>query len=113
MRLPPGRNQRLDIRCRALHHIRLAEIAVVGQQRLGAAELFRQSVDLLQHRCDLLLVVRRLNHRRGNHQKALRRHHRLPIVALVEAATRHRHDPRGRSQPVGTMPGPSRTPQVI
>jgi hypothetical protein len=29
----PGRNQRLDVRRRARHHIRLAEIAVVGQHR--------------------------------------------------------------------------------
>jgi hypothetical protein len=62
MRLPPGRNQRLDVRCRARHHIRLAEIALVGQQRFGPAKLFQQSIDLLQHRRDLLLVVGRLNH---------------------------------------------------
>jgi hypothetical protein len=41
MRLPPGRNQRLYVRRRARHHIRLAEIAVVGQQRFGPAKLFR------------------------------------------------------------------------
>ena len=90
MRLPPGRNQRFDFGSRALHYIGLAEIAIVGQQCFGPAELFRQSVDLLQHRRDLLLVVGRLNHCRGDHQKARRRHHRLRVVALVEAAARHR-----------------------
>ena len=49
MRLPPGCNQRLDVRRRACHHIRLAEIAVVGQQHFRPAKLFRQSIDLLQH----------------------------------------------------------------
>ena len=67
MRLPPGRNQWLDVRRRARHYIRLAEIAVVGQQRFGPAKLFRQSIDLLQHRRDLLLVVGRLNHVRRDH----------------------------------------------
>ena len=94
MRLPPGRNQRFDFGSRAPHYIGLAEIAIVGQQCFGPAELFRQSVDLLQHRRDLLLVVGRLNHCRGDHQKARRRHHRLRVVALVEAAARHRHNPR-------------------
>ena len=75
MRLPPGRNQWLDVRRRARHYIRLAEIAVVGQQRFGPAKLFRQSIDLLQHRRDLLLVVGRLNHVRRDHQKAFGRHH--------------------------------------
>jgi hypothetical protein len=50
--------------------IRLAEIAVVGQQRFGPAKLFRQSIDLLQHRRDLLLVVGRLNHVHRDHSVA-------------------------------------------
>ena len=66
MRLPVGRNQRFDFGSRALHYIGLGEIAIVGQQCFGPAELFRQSVDLLQHRRDLLLVVGRLNHCRGD-----------------------------------------------
>ena len=43
MRLPPGRDQRFDIGRRARHHIRLAEIAGVGQQRFDLAEPFRQA----------------------------------------------------------------------
>jgi hypothetical protein len=58
MRLPSGRNQRFDIGRHAHHHNRFAEIAVIGQQRFDLTEPFRQSVDLLQHRRDLLLVVR-------------------------------------------------------
>jgi hypothetical protein len=42
MRLPPVRNQRLYVRHRARHHIRLAEIVGVGQQRFGPAKLFRK-----------------------------------------------------------------------
>ena len=48
MLLPPGRNQ-FDVGSRALHYIGLAEIAIVGNSVSGPAELFRQSVDLLQH----------------------------------------------------------------
>ena len=49
MLLPPGRNQRFDVGSRALHYIGLAEIAIVGNSVSGPTELFRQSVDLLQH----------------------------------------------------------------
>jgi hypothetical protein len=54
----------------------------------------RQSVDLFQHRRDLLLVVGGLNHVRRDYQKTFGRHQRLRVVALLEAAARHRHDPR-------------------
>ena len=80
MRLPPGRNQRLDVRRRARHHIRLAEIAVVGQQRFRPAKLFRKSIDLLQYRRDLLLVVGRLNHVRRDHQRGAAFHGNFPGV---------------------------------
>ena len=87
--LTAGRNQRRDVRGRAERHIGLAEIAIVGQQCLGPAEVFRQDIDLLKHRRDLLLVVGRLNHFPGDHQKALRRHHhRLRVVALIKPAAR-------------------------
>ena len=49
---------------------------------------------MLQHRLDLLLVVGRLNHIGRHHQQAARRHRRLRVVALIEAAARHRHDAR-------------------
>jgi hypothetical protein len=45
--------QRLDVRHRARQHIRLAEIAVVGQQRFGQAV----QIDLLQHRRDRRLSL--------------------------------------------------------
>jgi hypothetical protein len=41
-----------------------------------------------------LLVVRGLNHLRGDDEKAVRRHHRLSVVALLEPPARHRHDAR-------------------
>ena len=61
MLLTAERNQRRDVRGRAERHIGLAEIAIVGQQCLGPAEIFPQDVDLLKHRRDLLLVIGRLN----------------------------------------------------
>jgi hypothetical protein len=51
--LTAERNQRRDVRGRAERHIGLAEIAVVGQQCLGPAEVFPQDIDLLKHRRDL------------------------------------------------------------
>ena len=69
----------------------LAEIAVVGQQRFGPARLFRQSIDLLQHRCDLLLVG---EPRPSRSPEGFRSHHRLRVVALFKPAARHWHDAR-------------------
>jgi hypothetical protein len=40
------------------------------------------------------LFVGRLDHLRGDHQKVFRRHHRLGVIALLEPATRYRHDTR-------------------
>ena len=100
MRLPPSSNQRFDsVGSRALHYIGLSlRIAIVGQQCFGPAELFRQSVDLLTQttRRDLLLVVGRLNHCRGDHQKDSKTSPppRSRVVTLVEAAARHRHNPQ-------------------
>jgi hypothetical protein len=84
------RNQRLDVGGRAHRHIGLAEVTIVGRQRFGSAQPFRQRGDLAKHRHDLLLVVRRRNRLRGDHQKALRRHHRPPVEALIETAKSHR-----------------------
>ena len=50
------------------------------------AQAFGQRSDLLQHRFDLLLVVGRLNHIDGHHQKTSRSDRGLRIVALLEAA---------------------------
>ena len=50
------------------------------------AQAFGQRADLLQHRFDLVLVVGRLDHVCRHHQKTARRHRRLRVVALVEAA---------------------------
>ncbi len=74
------------------------------------AEAFGQRADLLQHRFDLVLVVGRLNHIDGHDQKTSRCDRGLRIVALIEAAARHRHDARlrvrqvdliGRQRPFG------------
>src|SRR5215210_3827193 len=59
---------------------------------VSIAPTFRQLVELLQHRHDLLLVVACLHHIIGDHQQTARRHRRLGVVALLEAAARHRHD---------------------
>ena len=74
--------------------IRRAEIAGVRQQRFGRAQLFGQSLDLVQHRFELLLVVWRLNHIGRNDQQAPRGHDGLRVVALLEAPARRRHDAR-------------------
>jgi hypothetical protein len=57
---------------------------------------FRQSLDLVQHRFKLLLVIWRLNHIGRNDQQGSRVHHGLSVVALLEAAARSRHDARVR-----------------
>ena len=49
-----------------------------------------QGTNPLQHWLDLLLVVGRLDHLRGDHQKTVRRHHRLGVVALLEPSASHR-----------------------
>ena len=72
--------------------IRRAEIAGIRQQRFGRAQLFGQSLDLVQHRFELLLVVWRLNHIGRNDQQAPGGHGGLRVVALLEAAARSRHD---------------------
>ena len=40
------------------------------------------------------MYVRRLHNIDRDHQQAVRRHHRLRVVALLEPAVRHRHDTR-------------------
>jgi hypothetical protein len=83
--------------------IRGAEIARVRQQIFGLAQRRRQGPDLVQHRLDLLLVVGRLNHIDRHHQQAARRHRRLRIVALLEAAARNRHDARVFRKHIGSL----------
>ena len=46
----------------------------------------------MQHWLKLLLVVGRLHYVFDDDQQAARRHRCLRVVALLEAATRHRHD---------------------
>ena len=92
MGLPPRRDQRCDPGGRAGRHIGRAEIAGVSQQGLGLAEVLRQGVDPAQHRFELLFVIGRLDDVGRDHQQAARRHHGLGVVALLEAAARHRHD---------------------
>ena len=94
MRLTPHGDQRFDPRFLASRDIRRAEIARVRQQRFGVAQCFRQRADLVQHRLDLPLVVRGLNHIDGDDQQASRGDGGLRVVALVEAAAGHRHDAR-------------------
>jgi hypothetical protein len=67
MRLPPLRDQRLDLRRGAGFNIGFAEVAAVSQQRFGLAQFIRQSRYLVEHRFKLLLVVGRLHHVDRNH----------------------------------------------
>ena len=76
-----------------------AEIAIVGQQRVGMAKPFRQGINLREHRRNLLLVVGRLNHLGGDHQKTLRRHHRLRIVAGQLCSPRDTRPPAPKRSP--------------
>ena len=66
----------------------------MSASNFGLAQFVGQRRDLVQHRLELLLVVGRLHHIGGDHQQAVRRHRRLRVVALLEAAAGHRHDAR-------------------
>ena len=92
--LPTLRDHWIDLRRSAERYVGFAEVAGVRQQRLRLAQIRRQGTDPLQHRLDLLRIVGRLDHLRGDHQKAVRRHRRLGIVALLEPAACYRHDAR-------------------
>ncbi len=94
MRLTAHGDQRFDSRLLASGDIRRAEIAHIRQQAFGLAQFFGKSLDLIQHRFALLLVVGRLAHSARHHQQASRRHRGLGVVALVEAAAGHGHDAR-------------------
>src|SRR5208337_1553709 len=60
MSAAPHGNQRLDMRGLALLDVGLAQIPAVGEDALGAAQFFRQRLELLDHRDELLFVVGRL-----------------------------------------------------
>ncbi len=94
MRLTAHGDQRFESGLPASLDIHRAEIAGIRQQRFGRAQLFGQSLDLVQHRFELLLVVWRLNHIGRNDQQAPRGHDGLRVVALLEAPARRRHDAR-------------------
>jgi hypothetical protein len=85
MRLPPQGDHRLDLGRRAEFDVGLAEIAGVGEHCFRLAESLGQGLEPLQHRLDLLLVIGGLNHLRGDDEEAVRRHHRLSVVALATA----------------------------
>ena len=86
MGIPAQGDERLDPGCQTGLYIGLAEIAGIGQQGTGLAQLLGQGACLGQHRLKLLLIVRGLRHVAGNHQEAAFRHSGLRIVALLEAA---------------------------
>ena len=93
--LPRGRrDQRRDPRRLASLHIGRAEVAGIGQQGLGLAQIRGQGGKFVQHRRELPLVVGSLDDVSRDHQQAARGDHRLGIVALLEDAARHRHDAR-------------------
>ena len=92
MQLTAHGYQRFDPRLLACLDIRRAEITGVRQQRFGFTQFFRQGADLAKHRLELLLIVGGQNHIDRDHQQAPRGHGGLRIVALLEAASRHRHD---------------------
>ena len=88
MRLTAHGDQRFEAGLPASLDIRRAEIAGVRQKRFDRALAFGQSLDLVQHRLELLLVVRRLDHIGRNDQQAPRGHYSLSVVGLLEAAAR-------------------------
>ena len=94
MRLPAGGDQRLDAGLGAGIDIGRAEVAAIGQQRIGPSHFVGQGRDLVDHRRELLFVVGRLHHLGHNHQQAAFSDEGLRIVALLEPATGHRHDAR-------------------
>ena len=94
MRLAARRDQRRRPRRRAIFNIRCAEIAGVRQQRFGLVQFFKQGVDFAQHRFKLLLVVGSRDHIDRNDQHTSRGHRGLRVVALLEAAPRHRQGDR-------------------
>lgn len=62
--------------------------------RLTRPPLFRQRLELPDHRYPLLFVVRGLGHVVGHHEQAARGHRGLSVVALIEAPARDLHDAR-------------------
>jgi len=74
MALASRRDQRRDPGFLAGLDVRFTEIAAIGQQGLGAPQRLAKSGELVQRRCDLLLVIGGLNHIVGDHQHAARRH---------------------------------------
>ena len=92
MRLAAHGDQRFDPRLVASRHVRRAEVARIRQQAFGLAQFVGKSLDLVQHRFELLLVVGRLAHGARHHQQTSRRHRGLGVVALIKAAAGHRHD---------------------
>ena len=94
MAAAPQGNQRLDARSLTALDVRLAQIPIVREDDLGAAQFLGQSPKLLDHRQELLFVVGRLGDFRGHDQHAAGRHKRLRVVALIKAATADLHDAR-------------------
>src|SRR5215469_16597901 len=94
MALTLERDQRLDARCRTSLDVLLAQISAVSQQALGTSQLFGQPLELLDHRDQLLFIVRRLRDRRGHYQQTLGGYDRLGVVGLIESSARHWHDAR-------------------
>ena len=94
MLIPGYRDQRVDLGRFTRLKVLLAEETRVGNhvryrsQRLGLCR------ERLQHRLDLLLVVRCLRHPGTDHQHGRGIHRRLGVVGLFEPTARHRHDAR-------------------
>ena len=73
--------------------IGFAAETVIGQQAIGGIKAVRQRPHHGEHRLQLFLVVGGLGDPGGQHQQGVRVHQGLGIVALLETATRERHDP--------------------
>ena len=76
MSVAPCRKQRLDLRRYATLDVRRAEVPVVGQQMLHAAQCLGQAGKHFEHRLELLLV--------GGHLRDVGRH--TSIVSVSTAA---------------------------
>lgn len=93
VRLPTHRDQRRNPGSHARGYVRRTEISHIHPQCFHFPHSSRQGVDLIQHQFNLLFVVGRLHHVHRNHQQAIRCYRSLGVVALLETAAGHRHDP--------------------
>ncbi len=88
------RNQRRDLDGVTGRDVLLAEVTRIRQESVWLVQSCGIGLHLLHHRLDLLLVVGGLGDMRDEDQHRFGIDHRLGVVALLETAAGHLHDPR-------------------